>query len=113
MAELSERLRIEILILLGYGERKRTQAEVCELFNNLHPEYNISQSTVSKIYRKFEETGSVKDLPKLGRIMMTNNEKRLDIMLGAVQNPHVSLRQLAQNNNISKSTVHRIMKKEK
>lgn len=113
MAHLSERQRTEILMMLGYGERRRTQTEVCNLFNNLYPEFHITQSTVSKIWHKFQDTGSVKDLPKTGRATALNNEESENVMLAVVENPHVSVRQIARDCNTSKSTVHSVLKKEK
>jgi len=50
---LSTTQRIEILMMIGYGDRVRTQHEVCVLFNNKYPEKPINQSVVSKIERKF------------------------------------------------------------
>ncbi|KAJ8937124.1 hypothetical protein NQ318_012982 [Aromia moschata] len=35
MAHLSERQRIEILMIYGYRNRKRTQSEVCTVFNGI------------------------------------------------------------------------------
>ncbi|KAJ8936961.1 hypothetical protein NQ318_015624, partial [Aromia moschata] len=65
---LSERERIEILIMIGYGDRARTQLEVCRLFNNKYPNREpITQSTVSKIEQKFLEVGHARDRPRTGR----------------------------------------------
>ncbi|KAJ8914787.1 hypothetical protein NQ315_014529 [Exocentrus adspersus] len=44
---LSERQRIEILILLGCGDKMRSQAELCALFNAKYAENQISQGTYS------------------------------------------------------------------
>ena len=68
MARLSERERIEILMMVGYGDNLRTHGEACELFNQEHPDRPpIARSTVSKLVAKFTETGSVHDLPRQGR----------------------------------------------
>ena len=64
---LLERQRIEVLILLGCGDKIRSQSEVCTLFNARYPDNQISQGTVSKIFHKFDEHGTVKDLPRNGR----------------------------------------------
>jgi hypothetical protein len=42
----SEGERIEILIMVGYGDKLRTHEETCKLFNQEHP---IARSTVSKL----------------------------------------------------------------
>ncbi|KAJ8937891.1 hypothetical protein NQ318_021714 [Aromia moschata] len=47
--------RIEILILLGCGDKTRTQKQVCEIFNTKYPDRRISQSTDSRIENKFRK----------------------------------------------------------
>jgi hypothetical protein len=42
----SEGERIEILIMVGYGDKLRTHEETCKLFNQ---EHLIARSTVSKL----------------------------------------------------------------
>ena len=69
MDRLSETQRIEILIILGYGDRMRNLQEVCNIFNDKYPNRNpITKSTVSKINKKFRETGKVKDAARSGRL---------------------------------------------
>ncbi|KAI4456722.1 hypothetical protein MML48_8g00003416 [Holotrichia oblita] len=63
---LSEKDCIEILMKIGYGDRRRSTNEVRELFNQIHPD-RTPQSTVCKIIRKYKEHGHVKNLPKSGR----------------------------------------------
>lgn len=54
---ISETERMEIVMMLGYGDRKRSCTEVARLFNQLHPnEDAISKTTVQKLLRSFEET---------------------------------------------------------
>ncbi|KAJ8911034.1 hypothetical protein NQ315_017400 [Exocentrus adspersus] len=67
---LSERQRIEILILLECGDKIRSQAEVCALFNAKYPANQISQGT---------EHGTVHDLPRTGGARALNEEKKLNI----------------------------------
>lgn len=111
--KLTETERIEILILIGCGDKTRTQKEVCTLFNNKYPNREpITQSTVSKIENKFRETGHVKDLPKGSRKQISEN-KKLDFLLSFEDNPHTSLRQVALDNEVSHQTVLRTLKKEK
>lgn len=113
MARLTERERIEILIMVGYGDRIRTHEEACELFNQEHLDRPpIVRSTVSKLVAKFTETGSVRDLPRQGRPRV-NDETRLNVLLEAEENPQNSTRQLALNNNVDHSFVVKFFKKEK
>lgn len=111
--KLTETQRIEILIMIGCGDKTRTQNEVCTLFNNKYPNREpISQSTVSKIENKFREMGHVKDLPKGSRKPVSEN-KQLDVLLAFQDNPHTSSRQVALDNDMDHSTVLRKLKKEK
>lgn len=58
---------IEILIIIWYGDRRRTHDEVCVLFNVKHPHRNLTiRSCATKIYSKFGPSGHVKNLPKSG-----------------------------------------------
>lgn len=57
---LSERERITLLMIRGYGDRIRSLEEVRRLFNDTFPERDpISRSTVSRTIQRFEETGSI------------------------------------------------------
>lgn len=67
LAFLTERLKTEILIIVGYGDKKNTQEEACELFNSLYPNSQISCSTVFKVCSMFMETGSVATKRKNGQ----------------------------------------------
>ncbi|KAJ8961445.1 hypothetical protein NQ318_014693 [Aromia moschata] len=74
---LNERDRIEILMMIGVGDRMRTQQEVCRLFHEMHPDREpVSQSTVSRIERKYRELGHVRDAPRQV-IMNKYEDKRL------------------------------------
>ncbi|KAJ8936324.1 hypothetical protein NQ318_007173 [Aromia moschata] len=86
---LNERDRIEILMMIGVGDRMRTQQEVCRLFHEMHPDREpVSQSTVSRIERKYRELGHVRDAPR-------------------------QVRQVSRDLNIGKSSVSNIFKKVK
>lgn len=115
MDQLSERHRIQILIIRGYGDRQRPHEEVCRIFNELYPERPpISRRTVGKTIQRFEETGNVKNKPKLGRPKSaTTEEKQLDTLLAIVESPHVSTRQVARDLETSQTSVRRVLKKAK
>lgn len=112
MAPLTETQRIEVLIMVGYGDRTRTQQEVCNLFNIKYPNTPITQSTVSKIEKKFRETGHVKHVANAGRPKMNDNVK-LDVLLSVAENHQINSRQIAADKDISKTSVLRLLKKEK
>lgn len=110
---LSEKDRIEILMMYGYGERRRTTTEVCALFNEAHQDRPpIVRSTVTKIIKKFSQHGHVRDLPKTGQKQI-NEDKELEILLGVAENPNVSSRQIALNANLSHTSVLTILHKHK
>ncbi|EFN66068.1 hypothetical protein EAG_02324 [Camponotus floridanus] len=68
MARLTERERISLLMMRGWGENERTHDEVTVLFNETFRigQPGIVRSTVAKTIQRFNETGSVKDKPKVG-----------------------------------------------
>ncbi|KAJ8938356.1 hypothetical protein NQ318_000148, partial [Aromia moschata] len=102
---------IEILIFIGCGNKTRTQQEVCNLFNAKYPDNPITQSTVSNIESKFRETGDVKDLPQSGRPKITQ-DKKIDIMLSIEEYPQSTSTLVASENEVSQTTVLRILRKE-
>lgn len=73
-------------MLIGYGDKKRTYEEVRHLFNDLNGQRApISRSTVSRVMRRFNETGSVQDRPRSGRPKTaTTEDKTLDVLLQEV-----------------------------
>lgn len=113
MARLSETERIQILMMIGYGERTRSFAEVMNIFNESHPNREpISKSTVCKTLRRFQETGGVKDRQKSGRpVSVTNEENSLNVMLNRVENPKMSTQQLALDHNMSRYSIQQISKR--
>ncbi|KAJ8912794.1 hypothetical protein NQ315_002552 [Exocentrus adspersus] len=112
MDKLTETQRIEILMMIGYGDRKRTEIEVRDLFNNTHPDYQIHRSTVGRILQKYRFSGHVKDLPRTGRPPVPD-DVQLTVLLTVAVNPHVSTRQVGLDLHISHMTAHRILKREK
>ncbi|KAJ8961723.1 hypothetical protein NQ318_021323 [Aromia moschata] len=103
--------RIEILIFIGCGNQTRTQQEVCNLFKAKYPDNPIIQSTVSKIESKFRETGDVKDLAKSGRPKITQ-DKKIGIVLSMEENPQSTSTLVVSENEVSQTTVLRILRKE-
>ncbi|KAJ8958493.1 hypothetical protein NQ318_002287 [Aromia moschata] len=73
---LSDTHRIEILILLGCGDKTRTQ----------------------KMENKFREFGNVTDIPKSGRKRILDDEQKFDKLLDIQDIPHKPTRQVAADN---------------
>ncbi|KAJ8938690.1 hypothetical protein NQ318_015309, partial [Aromia moschata] len=88
--------------------KTRTQQEVCNLFNAKYPDNPITQSTVSKIESKCRETGDVKDLQKPRRPKITQ-DKKIDIVLSMEENPQTTSTLVASENEVSQTTVLRIL----
>lgn len=110
--KLSVQQKIEILMMVGYGDRSRTQMEVCDLFNDKYPERPITQSTVSKVEKKFRETGTVESARKSGRPSV-NFDRKVDVLLAFEEDPHTSVRKISRDLDVSKTTVHKFLKLEK
>ena len=107
---LTEKERIEVLIMIGFGDRVRTQQEVCDLFNANHPDRPpITRSTVSKIELKFAEHGNVRDLPK-GRPAKVSEDSKIDVLLEIQNNPHVAISTISSNCNLSSGSVSQILR---
>ena len=115
MFRLSERERISLLMMRGWGDQQRSYTNVVNLFNatfrNGDGVTPLSKSTVSKTLRRFEETGSIKNRPVTGRPQAaTNEEKSLDVLLSFVENPHESSRSVALQQDIDQKSVLKILK---
>lgn len=112
---LSEKERITILMMRGYGDRERSYQEVADLFNRSHVErLPISKSTVYRTVERFVQTGSVADRPKSGRPKSARNEdKALEVLLHVQENVHNSTRKIAQQVGLSQKSVWRILKESK
>jgi hypothetical protein len=68
MVHLSKTERIEILMMVGYGDRKRSCAQVVTIFNEIHSNREpISRTTLSKPLQRFQESGGVKNRARPGR----------------------------------------------
>lgn len=112
MRHLTETLRIEILMMIGYGDMCRSQQQVANLFNGKYPDLPpLSQATVSKIHAQFREYGHVKPLRRTPHFIDEN--VKVNILLAFQEDPTTSTRQVARENDVSHSTVLRCVKAEK
>lgn len=53
MVRLNLTQRNEILMMIGYVEKSRTQAPIPQIFNNKYPDCHITQSTVGIVETNF------------------------------------------------------------
>lgn len=112
MRYLTETHRIEVLMMIGYGDMCRSQEKVCDIFNQKYPDLpNISQGTVSKIHSQFRDLGHVKPLKRKPHFV--EDDVKVDILLSVQDNPTSSSRQIARGNNVSHTTVLKCLHKEK
>ncbi|KAF5282590.1 hypothetical protein FQA39_LY04997 [Lamprigera yunnana] len=87
MVYLNEKYRIQILIMVGFGDQMRTHAKTCQLFNTENPNHTpISGLTVRKILAKFAATGSVGDRARQNR-PIAKEDTKLNILLEVQDNP--------------------------
>lgn len=70
------------------------------------------RSTVSKIEKKFRETGTFKNVRKSGR-PSANADTTLDVLLSFEEDAHTSVRKVSRDIGVSKTTVHKLLKLEK
>lgn len=113
MLHLTERERISMLMMRGWGDMKRSYSNVVTLFNaTFRRDGNVvSRSTVGKTIDRFERTGSVKDRVRPGRpATSTNDDRSLDVILSFMENPHQSSRSAALELETSDRSVRRILK---
>ncbi|KAJ8961482.1 hypothetical protein NQ318_014730 [Aromia moschata] len=97
MSYLTESLKIEILMMIGYGDRARTQCEVVRLFRETHPDLPpLNQGTISKIEAQYREMGHVRKVPNK-RQAVVNDDTKLNLLLALEENPITPARQLARD----------------
>lgn len=114
MTQLTERERITILMMRGWGDNERSYQEVANLFNTTFrvEQAQLSKGTVTKTVQRFLETGNVKNLPKSGRPVSTGTEEnQLDVALSIIEDPYNSILKLQQQQDLSYGTVQRILTK--
>lgn len=110
MPYLTETHRIEILQMIGYGNRSRTQAEVARLFAEVHPELPpINRSTISKIESRYRELGHVRDISRK-RPLQIDEETRLNMLLEVEENPVTPAREVARVHGVSHTSVLKVFK---
>ncbi|KAJ8946181.1 hypothetical protein NQ318_001693 [Aromia moschata] len=112
MSYLTESLEIEILMMIGYGDRARTQCEVVRLFRETHPDLPpLNQGTISKIEAQYREMGHVRKVPSK-RQAVVDDDTKLNLLLALEENPITPACQLACDSNLNHKTVLNILKYE-
>ena len=99
-------------MIQGWGNVKCSFTQVKNIFNETFRQWlpPISKSTIECTVKRFEDIGSVKDHPQTERPKTaTTEEVSLNILLSAVEDPHCTLRRLAQEHETSRKSVHRVL----
>lgn len=103
--------RVEIVGL--YYQNGSSYNCAAQRFNEAHAGANVHRTYVQRLLQKFTATGSVCNRKHDRQCQVTNEEMEV-VILGEVEaNKQQSVRALAQNVNISRTSVHRILHKHK
>lgn len=97
MANLTEKARIALLMMRGWGDRERSYNEIRQFFNEIFRNGGVplSKTIVMRTIRRYEEIGNVKNRMIPGRPRSaTIKENQLNVAQLFVENPHKSLRKV-------------------
>ena len=111
--KLTMQERVKLVFM--FGRDGATYRSVAEEFNRTHPkrEKPLSHTTVCRLIKRFQETGSVADRERCGRRKSATDEETSTMVLANVaRSPVKSVRKISQELTISKSLVHRILETE-
>lgn len=101
--------RTEIVVL--YGTANRNYSQTATLFNENHPNRNVSAVYVRNLIQKFFQTGSVNNKKRDSNNRGARNEAMQVAVLGHVHlDPQLSVRKLSETVGVAKSTCHKILK---
>lgn len=107
---VEEKVQIVKWVYTGNSHR-----ETCRRFATTYPNRpRPAHTTVGRIISRFENTGTVCSrfiAPDI--INPAVHDREIDIMAAVRANPNISVRQLSAENGLSKSYVHKILKKHK
>lgn len=83
--------------------------EAVRLFNDRYPDKPIDRKYLRELMRKFEVTGNVGNVKRTGRPAVSE-DKQIDILVDLQANPQQSTAELADQHDVPRSTVHKILK---
>jgi len=106
---IAERVQIVKWSYAGHSQR-----EVVEIFGQHFPvRPQPTQSFISKLLARFETTGSVCEKKHTGRRKSATAAANTDALCAAVEvNPKLSIRSIAMDSGISKTSIQRVLKRE-
>uniref|UniRef100_A0A1B6BYL5 DUF4817 domain-containing protein n=1 Tax=Clastoptera arizonana TaxID=38151 RepID=A0A1B6BYL5_9HEMI len=100
-----------IFLLKSWWKTNKNSEEVIQLFGKRFPQTPPpSRQGIYKLNKRFEEAGSVHDLPRSGRPRTATSEANSTIAESVVQSPKKSLCKRSAEFDMSVSSIGRIMK---
>ena len=113
---MSYSLNQRIKLVWFYAETKSvslTQKKFKEHFHLTRREKGPGRQCILNLVDKFLKTGSVHDTVRCGRQKTGRSTNNIDVIRRAVEkSPKRSVRRLSAENQVKKSTVHRILRKD-
>jgi len=97
-------------------DQQKDYKQVMRLFNETFRNENnkISKTTVVRTSQHFEKSGSVRNHPKSGRLVVATNENKvLNVLQSFVEDSYTSINRIAQQHKIGAASVYKILKKNK
>jgi Helix-turn-helix domain (DUF4817) len=112
MEQMTTEQRIQV-IKSYYSNNESSTAAVRELRAKLGRNVAPNESSVRKLIRKFETTGSVTNVKGTGRPRSARTEENIAVVRNSVStSPGKSVRRRAQQLNLSPSSLHQILSKD-
>lgn len=104
----------KVEIVLIHGDNYKTARETAEIFSTRYPDKRVHYSTVSRLIKKFKETGSVENMYKHPHEKsITGDEGTLDVLLTVTETPQISVSDISNITGIEGTSVRRILKRNK
>nr|XP_022918112.1 uncharacterized protein LOC111427283 [Onthophagus taurus] len=92
-----------------YGSQNECARRTAAVFNERHPDKNVSHTYVLNLMKKFTQTGSVANI-KHNESRVLNETAQLEVLGHFGINPNTSLRQVSRATGISLGSVHKVVK---
>lgn len=105
-------LQEKIEIVLICGENTTPHRQVALIFNERHPGKTVQHSTVSRIIKKFKETGSVQNnFKKPHKASKYTEDTQVDICLSVIEHGQTSLTKMTDFTEYKRESVRKILQK--
>lgn len=103
---------VDMVYVLGASDKNCLLAT--RIYMQRYPERRQpSKKSFERLMERFDNTGKVVYEKKERTKNVVNEENETVILLSVIEDPHRSTRELARENDISRSSVHRILRKNK